>query len=154
MIEQTAHVVALEGEFAWVQTARKNSCQHCHTHGCRNAVLGRLLGERTHRMRVLNHAAAEVGEKVLIGLREEALVRGSLAVYLVPLLGLLILAPVGEAIAAYWEMGEGLSVLSGLGGLAMGSLWVRAYSIKTQRDMRYQPIILHVLQANQIAIDN
>jgi positive regulator of sigma E activity len=90
MIEERAEVVACEGRFAWVQTQRASTCGSCAANkGCGTATLAKVLGQRRTRVRVLNDARAVAGEQVVIGLSEQALVRGALAVYLVPLLGLL-----------------------------------------------------------------
>ena len=49
-----------------------------------------MLGNKRSRVRVLNPKAASVvvGDEVIIGINEQALVRGSLVVYTLPLLAM------------------------------------------------------------------
>lgn len=145
MIEETALVVACEGRFAWVQTQRASTCGGCAANkGCGTAVLAKVLGQRRTRTRVLNELQAGVGEQVIIGLPEQALVRGALAVYLVPLLGLL-----GGALFGAYLAGPMLarhpdlfSIFFGGLGLAVGIGWLRYYAGSIREDVRYQPVIL------------
>ena len=80
----------VEGEFAWVETRRASTCGGCAgTAGCGTAVLGRVLGTRGIQVKARNVSGISAGDRVVIGVRERALVRGSLVVYAVPLVGLL-----------------------------------------------------------------
>jgi sigma-E factor negative regulatory protein RseC len=141
MIEEEARVTATEGDFAWVEKERRAACDGCAVNkGCGTAVLSKVLGRRRARVRALNAAGARVGDEVVIGIREQALVQGSVLVYAVPLLALLV----GAALGAQLGGGsEGLSVLLGMGGLGLSLLWVHRYATRRlSRDTRYQPVIL------------
>jgi sigma-E factor negative regulatory protein RseC len=148
MIEETAQVVASEGRFAWVQTQRTSTCGSCAVNkGCGTATLAKVLGQRRTRVRVLNDVQAGVGEQVIIGLPEQALVRGALAVYLVPLLGLLGGALFGQYLAGrlLLESPDLLSILCGGLGLAAGVFWLRHHAHRIREDVRYQPVIMRRL---------
>ena len=95
-------------------------------------------------MRVLSDLPLAVGDRVVIGIREQALVRGSLAVYAVPLLLLLAGAMLGELGAAQglWDDAEAASVLLGLSGLAAGLSWLKVFTRQIQHDTSYQPVVL------------
>ncbi len=145
MIEETARVVALEDDFAWVETQRKSVCGACALNkGCGTATLAKLLGTRRTRIKVLNSPPAAVGDEVVIGLEEHAIVQGSLAMYAAPLACLFAAALLGEGLSA--RLGttttEAFTILSGLGGLAGGFVWLRHYANKIAKDPRYQPVIL------------
>lgn len=149
MIEENARVVGLDDGYAWVETQRQTTCGACSLNkGCGTSVLAKFFGAKRTRMRVLNTLAAEVGDEVVIGLREHALMQGSLAVYAVPLLAMLVLALLGEGLNARLHITEteGVSILFGLAGLALGFLWLRNYALHTARDVRYQPIIVRRLR--------
>ena len=149
MIEERGEVVAREGSFAWVQTQRASTCGGCAANkGCGTAALAKVLGQRRTRVRALNHLEAGVGEQVIIGLSEQALLRGALAVYLVPLLGLL-----GGALFGAYLAGQLLashpdlfSILFGLLGLALGIGWLRLYAHRIRGDARYQPVVVRRLE--------
>lgn len=144
MIEETARIVALEDDCAWVETQRKSTCGACAVNkGCGAATLAKVLGARRTRIKVLNGLAAEVGDEVVIGLEEHAIVQGSLAMYAAPLVFMLAAALLGEGLSVRLEMAtEGFTILSGLGGLAGGFAWLRRYAKKIAKDPRYQPVII------------
>lgn len=150
MIEETGQVVACEGRFAWVETHRASTCGSCAANkGCGTATLAKVLGQRRTRTRVLNDLPARVGDEVVIGLPEQALVRGALAVYLVPLLGLLGGGLFGAYLAERLlvERVEGFTIALGVVGLAIGIVWLRRFARRIGTDARYQPVILRRVPA-------
>lgn len=148
MIEETATVVEVEGDFAWVETQRETACNSCAANkGCGTSVLSKVLGQRLTRVRALNRVSAAAGDTVVIGIKESALVRGSLAVYALPLVALLLAAVAGEGYAtASGGNPEVMAISFGLVGLAAGFLWVRRFSERISRDARYQPVILRRME--------
>lgn len=148
MIEETAQVIKIDGDEVWVETRRQSTCSGCAAEkGCGTATLSKVLGRRRSLVRVLNEHPLQVGDRVVIGIAEQALVRGSLAVYAVPLLLLLLGAVLGELGAArgLWDNGEPASLLLGLGGLAGGLLWLKRFTRQIQSDRNYQPVVLRRL---------
>lgn len=145
MIEETALVVECNGAQAWVETQRSPTCSGCAANkGCGTGALSKVLGRKTVRLRVLNRIDAKPGEEVVVGLNEGALVRGSIAVYILPLLCLFLFALLGQSLAAQlkFDSTQPLSILLGGVGLALGMLWVRRFSMKISQNPRYQPVIL------------
>ncbi len=144
MIEEYALVVEVQGGIAWVETQRKGSCGTCSASaGCGTATLSKVVGRRRARVQALNKIGARVGEEVVIGIPESALLKGSFAVYAVPLLTMLVAAWIGAAVAgAAQELKELLSTLFGLGGLAGGFVWLKGYAAKIGQDTSYHPVIL------------
>lgn len=143
MIEETALVVETEGEYAWVETQRRSSCGSCSVKGCGTGALSKILGKRSQRLRVLNPVDAKPGEEVVLGIREQDLLKGSLAVYIVPLLMMLAGALLGEALAPQWGSDtEALSLLLGLLGLAGGFFWLYRYNRALSREGRLIAVIL------------
>jgi len=145
MIEESARVTKIEGEFAWVEAQRQSTCGQCAAYkGCGTAVLGKVLGRRRTLMRARSLQGVNVGDEVVIGIREGALVRGSLAVYAVPLAGLLAGAGLGRYLAGRLLSGnmELVSVAAGLTGLMAGLVWVRYFTNQIADDINYQPVIL------------
>jgi sigma-E factor negative regulatory protein RseC len=145
MLEETARVVRIEAGEVWVETERRSTCSSCAVEkGCGTATLAKVLGQRRTLVRVLTDLPLEVGDHVVIGIREQALVRGSLAVYAVPLLLLLAGAIIGElgAEQGLWVSAEAASVLLGVAGLVTGLLWLRRFSSRIHHDVNYQPVVL------------
>ncbi len=158
MLEETARVERIEVDEIWVETQRRSTCSSCSVNkGCGTATLAKVLGNRRTLVRVLSDLPLEVGDQVVIGIREQALVRGSLAVYATPLLLLLAGAVMGElgAEQGLWAGAEAASILLGLFGLVAGLLWLKVFTRQIQHDVNYQPVVLRRINTaviNHIAI--
>lgn len=153
MIEEQGRVMHVEPGFAWVETRRQSTCGSCAARGgCGTSVLSRVLGQRTVRVRALDQIGTAVGDEVVVGLNDGALLRGSMAVYMVPLLALLAGALVAEAIAPQWGLGEGFVMLGGVIGLVFGFLWLRFFSRRAGADARYQAVILRQAAVPSVAV--
>lgn len=96
------------------------------------------------RLRVVNSVDAGVGDHVVIGISESGVVRGSLAVYAVPLAGLFAGALAGQAAGIH--LGAGAtdlpSIAGAVAGLAGGLAWLVRFSRATRMDPTYQPVLL------------
>ena len=144
MIEERARVISVDRGHAWVETQRQSACGTCAANkGCGTSVLAKVLGNRRSRVRAIDPVGVRLGDEVMVGIAESALVRGSLAIYLVPLLALVVCA---GAVQVLWPgVGEPVVILAGLAGLAAGLAWVRLFSRRISSDPRYQPVILRRL---------
>ncbi len=142
MIEQQGRVVAREADAVWVETVRSGSCAACNAgRGCGQGTLERLQSDGLARVRALADVAAEVGDRVAIGIPEQLLLRGTLRVYLLPLVLLF-----GGALAGqYLGSGEETALPLGLLGLASGFVYNRWYSRRHEDDQTHQPRVLRVL---------
>ena len=134
MIEETAVVVAVEGDDVLLQTQRRSACQSCSVkQGCGTSVLAKVVGQRSSQIRIKNTLNAGLGDEVLLGLNEHALVQGSLMVYALPLVFMLVFAVVAE----YWASSQGLNtelmaVLGAVLGFVTALVITRLY-IKNNR---------------------
>lgn len=147
MIEETAQVVSVEGEsgeYVWVETQRQSTCGGCAANqACGTSVLAKVLGTRRTRVRALNRSGAKVGDRVIVGIDESALIRGSLAVYAMPLLTLLGGGIVGALLSERLQVtGESLTLGLGVAGLVAGLLWLKGFTRRIRNDSRYQPVVL------------
>jgi len=147
MIEQYATVVRLEGDRAWITAERESSCGQCSLRkGCGTAVLANVLGRRSVNLWALNPLQAQPGERVVVGLDESAMLRGAMAVYLVPLLALIL----GAGLLA--GQGDTAAIAGGVVGFLAGLFWLRRFHQRIQYDPRFQPVILRRLQPGGIAV--
>jgi len=145
MLEETAQVVRIKGDEVWVETQRRSSCDSCSAEkGCGTATLSKVLGNRRNVVRVLSAIPLGVGDQVVIGIREQALVRGSLAVYVIPILLLLLGGLIGElgAKQLIWQNAEFASVTLGISGLIAGLVWLKRFTRRIQNDPNFQPVVL------------
>ncbi len=154
MIEETATVTRCDGEFAEVETERKSSCGGCNASGvCGTAALSKVFGNRRTVVRVFNPIGALPGDHVIVGLPESVLVRVSFVFYVIPILGLIAGAIIGQSVAL--KLGssavELISIISGLLGLTIGLYLVRRFAARTATDEQYRAVILR--QAGKVKID-
>lgn len=143
MIEEPGQVVGLDQGAVWVETLRKSTCSSCSANaGCGQSLLDKLaISSQRSTVRVLTDLQLNVGDKVIIGLREDALMRGSLLVYLLPLLGLFM----GALGADYFALGEPWSIAVGFAGFVLAGVLVRAHSRRHADDPALQPVVLRAL---------
>lgn len=137
-------MIAVEGGLAWVETERRSACDSCSVRsGCGSGVLAKVIGRRLNQVPALNRVGARPGDAVIVGIAERSLLRGSLAVYAVPLLAMLGAALGGELLLPGW--GEAGVVGAGALGLGAGFVWLRGFAARIGKDPRYQPVILRRL---------
>lgn len=144
MIEEQAEVSDIDGVHAWVSCRAQQDCPRCAAgQGCGGGLLGRWLGDRLHRVRVVHQGGLSVGDCVVIGLEERMLVRATLIVYGIPLFALFA----GAALGGWLGGGsEAWTVTGGALGLAGGFSWLKWFSRKIRGDRRYQPVVLRRVQ--------
>ncbi len=147
MLEEEGIVVALQGALAEVEAQPKAGCGSCSARGgCGTALVARLFPQRGRRFLARNEAGAVPGDRVVIGLDEGAMQWASVLLYLLPLLGLIGGALLGDALARQWGGGstELWSVLTGAAGMALvfGSIRAR---LGQKQDSRFQAVVLRIL---------
>ena len=144
MIFETGIVVNNEHGSLLVETIQRTVCDTCIAEkGCGQSLLSKLTG-KTNRIRVLlgDYAAEsiELGQSVTIGIPENVIVKGSLLVYMLPIL---------MAVLGAWLLGSGLksmeqdlfSILGATVGLFLGGLLVKIRSNQTYRDPKLNPVL-------------
>ncbi len=142
MIETEAIVVKIEHAVAYVQAERKSSCSGCSESSCGTSVLANYFGQKAPLYRASNEVGAKVGDRVVVGLDESALFKGTLLLYLFPLLLLFVGAVAGSALAVSAEAKDGYSIAGAFIGLAAGFLGLKFLSSKMGLGRQFQPVIL------------
>jgi sigma-E factor negative regulatory protein RseC len=96
------------------------------------------------RLRVVNRVDARIGDHVVIGIAESGVVRGSLAVYAVPLAGLFAGALAGQFVAErITSTGSDWPAIAGAAiGLIASLFWLRRFGRATETDAAFQPVVL------------
>ena len=147
MIEEHGVIVACEGAYAIVETQRQTACGGCRLKaGCGTTALHKLWGQKRTQVKVMNAHRATVGQTVVIGLDERALVRGSFSFYGIPLFAMLVGALSGHAVElAAASGGELWSIAGGLLGFALATVWLRHHAEKPAFRSGFQPVILRVV---------
>ncbi|TVP57939.1 MAG: sigma E positive regulator RseC/MucC [Halomonadaceae bacterium] len=147
MIEETGTVVAVTGDQVWVQRLGQGLCAQCSARGgCGQGAMTRLGGgDRTRRLQLPNRLVAEqgqpaaVGDQVVMGIAEQALLTASALVYLLPLLLMLGAAVLADVLS---PAGDGVTVLAGVSGLALGFALAAFCQRRFRSSPRLQPQLL------------
>lgn len=121
IIEESGRVIAVDGEHAWVVTERQTACGNCAANkGCGTGIIARAFSSgRQIRIRVRNVVNAAVGDEVVLGIDDSMVLRGSILMYLLPLLALFIGAFVGKAVNEAVRMFEADYLSAVVGIIAM-----------------------------------
>ncbi len=141
MLRELGHVESVHDGVAWVVCASKADCQRCREgRGCGGGLLGRLLGDRLHRIQAAT-AGHDVtaGDRVELGLPESALLKGAMQVYALPLAGFFLLP-----VLLRWLGGiqsDGALLLAGAAGLLGGILVGRQLAKRAAGHASYQPVV-------------
>lgn len=141
MITETGRVVAIEQDGLWVETIMSSTCNSCAAEkGCGQGLIAKWGGHTTYIRVLLAGRSAnsyQLNEEVTIGIPEDVIVKGSLFVYLLPLILLVGVSGLGHNLFDT----EAAAVLGGGLGFALGSLLVRWRSWATRDNIRLQPQI-------------
>jgi len=142
MLEAEGVIVKIGQEGVFVETSRVSACGSCSSkEGCGTSTLSQLLGSKTSSFKVLNPIGAALGERVVIGMEEAALLKSSLLVYLLPLAFLL-----AGAIFGGWLAPDSLQDAYAVGGvfvgLVLGFVALKLVSANARTNSQFQPVIL------------
>ncbi len=148
MITETGKVVAIETNGVWVETANQSACGRCAARkGCGQSLLVKADGHRSYIQAAWNGHASDKcreGDLITIGIHESAVLRGSLMVYCLPLLGLVVGAIIGN-ILSLPEAGVAASTAIGLTAATLGVRW---FSRRHVGDPRFQPVVVALSNAD------
>lgn len=142
MITESGRVVAIERDGVWVETANQSACGRCAARkGCGQSLLAQMDGHRSYIKASYNGFQAEdfnEHQTVTIGIHESAVLRGSLLVYSLPLLGLVV----GATIAHLLRWSEPFAVFAAVAGMVLMALVVNRLSRRIDSDPRFQPVVI------------
>lgn len=144
MIEEQAQVVEMNGDQLVLQAQTQSSCGSCAaSKGCGTSVLSKVVGRKFSRFHADNSVDAVVGDTVIVGISEDALLRGSLVMYMIPIIGMLVFALVSDQMLDLLAENRDLLIAgSGIAGLVSGSLLSRWYFQRRVNVHRFRPVVL------------
>jgi sigma-E factor negative regulatory protein RseC len=153
MIEEQAVILSVENQsnpqvsIATLEIERKTACGLCgKTRGCGNAIWGKLFAHQSSAFKAQNAINASVGQSVIVGINEQALLRSALLLYLLPLATMLIAA----LIAMQVHTGDLSAIVGAVIGLLLGFMWVKGYTTSNQYFLLQQPVILRLADAENV----
>ncbi len=144
MIEEQAEVVEIIGSQLVLQAQTQSACGSCSaSKGCGTSVLSKVVGRKFTRFQAENNIDAEVGDTVVVGISEDALLKGSVVMYVIPILGMLVFASAADYFLGVLAENRDLAIaVSGIMGLVFGSLMSKWYFQRQARAQRFTPVVL------------
>jgi len=144
VIEEQAQVVEVLGSQLVLQAQTQSACGSCSaSKGCGTSVLSKVIGRKFTRFQAENNIGAEVGDTVVVGISEDALLTGSLVMYIIPIMGMLVFSLIAnvylEAVADYRDLAI---ATAGIMGLVFGSMMSRWYFLRQGSRQRFTPVVL------------
>lgn len=142
MLTETGRIVAVEADRLWVETINRSTCGSCAAEkGCGQSLLARWAARSSYLPVWLDGRDADdfqLNDVVTLGIPEDVVVKSSLLVYCLPLVGILA----GVWLAATIWPGENGAIAGALSGLLGGGVLVKLHAYRTRRDRRLRPVLL------------
>ena len=144
MIEERARVIAIEGNNLLLEAEARSACNACAVRqGCGTSVLSRWIGRKFTRFQAPNTVNASVGDEVVVGIAEDAMLKGSVLVYLLPLLAMIGFALLADSMIAAEAAARDLLVLiSAVAGFALMLVISRLFLSTGSNKSRLSPVVL------------
>ena len=144
MIEEKARVIAVENDQLLLEAETSAACNACQVRqGCGTSVLSRWLGRRFSRFQAPNTVNARVGDEVIVGLAEGAMLKGSVYVYLLPLVSMILFALSADGLMPPETAQRDLLVLlSGTVGFVLMLVFSRLLLSSGRNRRRLTPVVL------------
>jgi len=119
--EGNARVVALDGATAWLEPEPHSSCGGCVSAAMCGTKSGNAKRMAFKRFPLTGHPGLQVGDRVVVGMAQQSLLRASAVAYGLPMATMLAAMVVTDKITH----ADGPTILAALGGLAGGFLLAR-----------------------------
>ena len=139
LVEGIARVVADDGARVWLEPEQTSTCGGCAS----AAACGGKTGQSDRRLKarrfaVGKEAGLKLGDRVVIGMSEYALIRASAIAYAIPLLSMM-----GGAVTAQLTFGgDAAAMAAAAGGLLLGVLVARVWAGRLQESGELSPHLL------------
>ena len=159
MIEQVAHVQAIDQTSVWLDTLRLSTCNSCSMKsGCGQRLMNQATDCKRSRIElpIPQYMTLNVGDEVVLGIPQKAFIKASVLTFAMPLVWMLPCA----LLAQWLTLSEPATVVAALLGLGLGLLFLRWYSQSEAvlASNQWQPVILRqqpseYVQALQLMTD-
>ena len=144
MIEEEAQVIEVKGNELILQAQTQSACGSCSANkGCGTSLLAKVVGRKFTHFQAENSVNAVVGDTVIVGIPEDALLKGSLVMYVLPIAGMLVFAVLADYLLLIDMQFRDLSTAaSGIMGLVLGSLMAKSYFQRHSSVQLFSPVVL------------
>lgn len=133
IVESVARVVAVDGGIVWLEPEQTSACGGCQSAAACGTAGGDSRKLAARRFPIANDFDGRVGDRVVVGVCEGALLRGFATAY-----GLPLLTMIGTTVAAHLLTGsDGAAIAAAVVGLAagLGLARIRAHRLLGRGDL-------------------
>lgn len=130
MIEEQGRVFSIEGDAVWVETERQSTCSGCKAkNGCGQHLVDKYRpSSAVAYIKAASDGSLAEGDRVMVGIPENSLLKASSVVYLLPLLLLM---------GALWlsqlsSLSDGVTLILGTLALLAGFIPARRLGVKEE----------------------
>lgn len=139
MLVEEAVVMQVEEGWVGVEKVQLPACSGCSQTACSSQTISGAFSNKTVQMRLQSVLPLQVGDRVLLGLEENSLIKGALAIYLLPLVALIAFAWLGQ----FLFLSEPVSAAMGIAGFILAFYILKKFKLLSGNSL--QPIILQKL---------
>ena len=127
---------------AWVKTTKTDACKAC---AARNSCHS-MGGSNEMEVEAINHAGAQVGQKVVLSFDTSPLLKATFLLYVFPIIAMIAGAFVGQQLAPNFNFDTSfLSAIFGFLFFGLTMLFVRSKGNKLAQRDEYRPKIIRVI---------
>ncbi|RMG72442.1 MAG: hypothetical protein D6710_04795 [Nitrospirae bacterium] len=140
-MEEIGVVKSVEGMIAKVVVERKSICDKCTEGKC-------LLTDGGAIIEAFNQVKAKEGQRVRVVFRPYSYLKGSVLIYGIPALMLIVGAIIGrEVLSRFIEMdADLLSAIGGFSLLIITFIIVRIITARVEKNIEYKPVIEEIIE--------
>lgn len=140
-MDEVGIVKSINGVIAIVSVEKKSACDQCKA-GC-------SVSDSGVEIEAFNKVKASVGQKVKVVMQPYLYLKGSILIYGIPALALIIGAIIGKEYLSNFFKGMDPDIVSAISGFALlilSFLIVKVWSSRFEKKTEYKPIIEEILE--------
>jgi len=140
-MDEIGIVKSIQGVIATVSVERKSACEQCAA-GCKVTDSGAEI-------EAVNRAKATIGQKVRVELKPYTYLKGSIIIYGLPALALILGAVVGKEFFSglFRTMDPDIvSAMFGFGAFIVSFILIKFWSMRLEKKTEYKPVIEEILE--------
>jgi sigma-E factor negative regulatory protein RseC len=141
-VEEIGVIKSIEGMIAMVSVSRKSVCEGCTMGTCDP-------GEQSMEIEALNAIDARVGQKVRVVMKPYSYLKGTIIVYGVPAIALVVGAIIGKEVLSHYfnEFDPDIiSAISGFGAFIISFICAKLWSNRVGKKLELKPVIEEILE--------
>lgn len=144
MIEEQAQVIDVKGNTLILQAQTQSACGNCAaSKGCGTSLLSKVVGRKFTRIQADNSVNANIGDTVVVAIPEDAMLKGSLVMYLFPVLGMFVIALLADyLLTPALQYRDLVIAVTAFAGLVGGALLARGYFAGSASAHLFTPVVL------------